>query len=333
MFALIGCLGPDDATLGDTFEVTNSSMSELSSVGGDISAAEILDRARFWFQLCNDSGKADCTANQMWYTTQMSGDSDFHADPQGKQYRKDCSGLVSMALHLDGSLVTSTLPGVLTLIAIDDLQPGDVIDSPVGGHAFLFEEWGDSAHSYYYSYDFGTTPVRHLTVFRSGSDLDTSDGRTFYAYHYPKNINATVKDKQSAPDLLLANGTIAAYTIRPDGTMWGASQSVPGGAFNPWQQMPTGPTFVGEPQVLQLTSGIIAIYARTTTGAIMGTNQNAPGGSFYPWISLGGNLASDPTVLQLANGAMAMYATAPDHNVWGISQAGPGGSWGSWQLL
>lgn len=135
-------------------------------------------------------------------------------------------------MHLNDSLVTSTLPNVLTQIAIDSLQPGDVIDAPadppVGGHTFLFEKWGDSAHSYYYAYDFGTTPVCHRTVFRSGSDLDTSDSRTFYAYHYPKNIDTTIKSK-FAPALMydVGDGTMRIYPW----TSTGSSFAGPGSDY------------------------------------------------------------------------------------------------------
>lgn len=64
-FAMSGCFARgDDATSGDTPEGTSISASALSSVGGDITATEILDRARFWYQLCNDADKSDCTENQ-----------------------------------------------------------------------------------------------------------------------------------------------------------------------------------------------------------------------------------------------------------------------------
>jgi hypothetical protein len=50
-----------------------------------------------------------------------------HRDPQGRMYRTDCSGYVSMALHLSSSLSTVTLPGVGHKISKKSLAAGDYI--------------------------------------------------------------------------------------------------------------------------------------------------------------------------------------------------------------
>src|SRR4051794_19313696 len=66
-----------------------------SSVGGSIKRSEALSRARYWLN--------------KGIVYNMNGS---HRDPQGRMYRTDCSGYVSMALHLGSSLSTVTLPGV-----------------------------------------------------------------------------------------------------------------------------------------------------------------------------------------------------------------------------
>jgi hypothetical protein len=90
-----------------------------------------------------------------------------YPDPQGKNYRTDCSGYVSMAWHLDHSRVTfdpDNLANVATLIGKNDLRAGDLMMAVgVGdqGHAVLFEGWDDAAHTKYSAYEFGATPVSH----------------------------------------------------------------------------------------------------------------------------------------------------------------------------
>ena len=71
---------------------------------------EIIDRAQTWVD------------QQVPYD--MTG---YHPDPQGNEYRTDCSGFVSMAWGLDASENTVTLPDFAETIDKEDLKPGDVL--------------------------------------------------------------------------------------------------------------------------------------------------------------------------------------------------------------
>lgn len=107
-----------------------------STVGGVISRSEILARAQYWVD------------RKVPYS--MSG---YTGDPQGRSYRTDCSGFVSMALHLPTSASTVSLPNYLRPITWAELQPGDVVgtlgDGTAGsdGHVVIFNGWADSAHT------------------------------------------------------------------------------------------------------------------------------------------------------------------------------------------
>jgi hypothetical protein len=72
-------------------------------------------------------------------------------------YRRDCSGYVSMALGLDGpGLNTSELAARSTVIAMFDLQPGDLLINTapdLRGHVVLFERWVDASMTSYYGYE------------------------------------------------------------------------------------------------------------------------------------------------------------------------------------
>lgn len=73
--------------------------------------------------------------------------------PDGRQYRTDCSGFVSMAYGLDTSYSTVTLPEHFTEISKDDLQPGDIIGNlgagsgGAAGHVVIFTGWTDDTET------------------------------------------------------------------------------------------------------------------------------------------------------------------------------------------
>ena len=75
----------------------------------------------------------------------------YTTGPDGRSYRTDCSGFVSMAYGLDQSYSTVTLPEHFTEINKDDLQPGDIIgnlgagSAGAAGHVVIFTGWTDSS--------------------------------------------------------------------------------------------------------------------------------------------------------------------------------------------
>lgn len=107
-----------------------------SSVGGSISRSEVISRAQYWVKK-----KVPYSMNRT------------AADPQGRKYRTDCSGMVSMALHLSTSANTVSLPSYLTAISWSSLKPGDVVGTlgsgtaGANGHVVLFNGWYNSAHT------------------------------------------------------------------------------------------------------------------------------------------------------------------------------------------
>lgn len=80
----------------------------------------------------------------------------YAADPDGVNYRTDCSGFVSMAWGLDTSLSTVTLPEVAHEIPKDDLQPGDILlkggpgTAGAAGHVTIFNGWANAERTAYH---------------------------------------------------------------------------------------------------------------------------------------------------------------------------------------
>ncbi|MEH0108110.1 cell wall-associated hydrolase [Tersicoccus sp. MR15.9] len=122
-------LSPASATTASTS--TTSSTASTATATATISRSTIISRARTWVT-------AHVPYNQQGY----------HRDPQGKLYREDCSGYVSMAWHLRTSYVTSTLPQVSHRITKTQLRPGDVM-LKTSGHVVIFNGWANTAHTKY----------------------------------------------------------------------------------------------------------------------------------------------------------------------------------------
>ncbi|MFI7542436.1 hypothetical protein [Actinoplanes sp. NPDC049599] len=97
-----------------------------SGVGGAITRSETLQRSQYWV----DRG----------FTYTQTGP--WAPDPQGRTYRRDCSGLVSMAWHLSDSRSTATFRnwgGKFDLPSLHDLKAGDAVLRV--GHIELFARW------------------------------------------------------------------------------------------------------------------------------------------------------------------------------------------------
>ncbi|EFZ03564.1 hypothetical protein X797_006774 [Metarhizium robertsii] len=110
-----------------------------SSVGGKITRKEIMDRGQYWV-----SKHIPYSMNKQY------------PDPQGRNYRTDCSGFVSMALHAASpGYSTVTLGQIANPISYSDIKAGDMVGTlaagtgGAAGHVVLFHSWTDSSHKKY----------------------------------------------------------------------------------------------------------------------------------------------------------------------------------------
>ena len=150
LFAAVGATIALAATATGAAQAT---VTPNSSAGGSISRSEVISRAASW--------------NGTPYSTGT-----YKAGPGGDiSYRTDCSGYVSMALHLRTSYSTVSLPQVVTQISKDSLQPGDLIGvlgpntGGNAGHVLIFDGWANTAHTAYNAWeDSGNAGVHHPTI-------------------------------------------------------------------------------------------------------------------------------------------------------------------------
>lgn len=112
-----------------------------SFMNGRITREEIISRGQKWID------------DEVPYSM-----SAFYPDPQGTDYRTDCSGFVAMALHASApGASTVSLPAIATEISWDDLQPGDFVGTlgpgtgGANGHVTLFHSWVDSNRTTYHT--------------------------------------------------------------------------------------------------------------------------------------------------------------------------------------
>jgi hypothetical protein len=124
-----------------------------SSIGGKITANEVMQRAAYWYSQAP-------SYSQSSYSWDVN---------HSREYRHDCSGFIDMALHLgtdyntDGIAASSLFSNegwASTSLSTTDVRPGDVFDDTADGHAFLFEGWAaDGVHMSYYNFGGGSSGV------------------------------------------------------------------------------------------------------------------------------------------------------------------------------
>lgn len=319
--------------------LASSPASAESGLGGPITRDEIIARAQYWIQ--NPPGPYSSQ-------TYVKGIKNPGVSPT-VGYRLDCSGLVSMALHLGSNPPTSTLPQFGDKIDPSDLRPGDYVNSPVRtnnmNHVMLFDQWADKSRGLMWVYDFSYAP-RNVSR-RQMTPQWAGNGGTYMAFRY-KNViesNGNPAAPEAGPalsydapaTLVDSANRISLYAIRSDGNVWGATQPTPGAGLGAWTTIGEGGgSLVGRPSVIQLSNGIIAIYARSQGGTVVGTSQAYVGGPFGAWTTIGtagAGVTGDPVAVQLASGVIAVYATTQAGTVSGASQSVPGGVFGSWSTI
>jgi hypothetical protein len=150
---------------------------QASKMGGKISRQEIISRADYWWQ-------------HRGTIVYGSGHSYRDKDNSKHRYRADCSGYVSMALHLKSSQNTVTLPKYGVKISRKNMKKGDftgILGSGTigrGGHVRIFDKWANKAHTAYVAYDFGSTPVKHQTYYLKNDKPRNGHGWTAYRYKH-----------------------------------------------------------------------------------------------------------------------------------------------------
>ncbi len=192
-----------------------------SAIGGPITRTEIMQRAQGWVD--NQPG----TYNQRG----------FSWDPtHTRKYRRDCSGLVGMAWHLNADPSTRTLPQFSNQISKANLQPGDILNI-ASTHVVLFKSWKtDRRHFSYYS--FGSTPVKIRTAAIDAGTIDSHRATSYVARRYTKIAASstpppTTPTGRAAPTVAYdqGDGTMRMYRWLSDGDSFNRTTDYDSGSF------------------------------------------------------------------------------------------------------
>ncbi|MFN8074853.1 MAG: hypothetical protein U0Q15_05450 [Kineosporiaceae bacterium] len=163
---------------------------EGSGITEGLSRSEILARAKKWVDLHIPYSQSDC-----------------NSDYDGRKYRTDCSGFVSMAWGLTTSYATpdffSDSRGPWTTISWSDLQPGDAVVRD--GHIVLFVSWTDSTKTRFNDYEEMDTDHGTIAYTRS---VATSKSDGYHPIRYDK-----IRPDVVEGDFVQVAGTDPVYRI------------------------------------------------------------------------------------------------------------------------
>ncbi|KAL4886165.1 hypothetical protein BJY04DRAFT_213698 [Aspergillus karnatakaensis] len=159
---------PDDSDSGG-----DGGSSGDSSYQGSITRSEILKRGKYW------------TDRGIPYSMEAE-----YPDAQGRNYRTDCSGFVSMALHAWApGYGTVNLGDVAEAITWGEIQAGDFVGTlgagtgGAAGHVVIFTGWVDSSKEEFHTLEcrgtYGCEPYKREKGFKVG-------GFTAKPYKYVK---------------------------------------------------------------------------------------------------------------------------------------------------
>ena len=180
--------------------VISPSVAAASDVGGRITQSEVIARAEYWLN------------KGIQYNQQGS-----YPDSSGRRYRTDCSGYVSMALHLtdspsSGMMLTDSR---FRPVSRAELKIGDVLT--FSEHVILFAGYdADRVHFTYYT--FGSTPVRKVTGATFNSS--TLDGHPTSSYQARRYVNVIQNGASTYSSDMDANGMTDFVTFTPSDGNW-----------------------------------------------------------------------------------------------------------------
>ncbi|MBS2534917.1 C40 family peptidase [Catenulispora sp. NF23] len=247
--------------------------SAASAIGGPISRGEIIARAQYWVD--NQPGPYD----QSGWSPGPGGD---------HNYRRDCSGYVDMAWHLNADPATEGLWDTFTVpIDRSDLRPGDILINYTE-HTFIFDHWTDANGDFLY-YSFGETPVQHLTGNINAGYVDGIANGDLSARRYNQVVDDTAVAPHPYPSGRIvsardADGRLETFAAGPDG-IWHSWQNSPNGTWSNWVNEGGLPN--AQLAIAPNADGRLELFAENST-ELDHLWQTAPNAAWSTWAKLGG---------------------------------------------
>ncbi|POX55315.1 hypothetical protein C3489_11020 [Streptomyces sp. Ru71] len=294
-----------------------------SSIGGNITRSEILSRAQYWV----DEGVPYSKTS-------------YYADPQGTNYRMDCSGYVSMAWHADQSYTTWTLPSISTDISNSQLLPGDALNYEAE-HVVLFGGWEDKAAGTftYFAENNSSVLTNKYSANINGSSLAGWPTSSYQAIRY----NHTVDDpaKPAATGFADGQGTLSVahtrdgqldtFITQSNGAIARNMETTPSGGWSGWAA-----GFAPENAAKSVVTGVhpdgrVEVFALQTNGGVSRRYQTSPYGAWSDWETFApANSAAQIKVARHSDGRLSVFMLQTNGGIARKYETSAGGSWSDW---
>jgi probable HAF family extracellular repeat protein len=126
---------------------------------------------------------------------------------------------------------------------------------------------------------------------------------------------------------LTSDGSLEAYALGSDASLWHISQTGPGGPWGTWSSL-GGNGLVSEPALVTDSNGQLEIFVISADGYLWNLAQTAPGNwSGAVWHSIASGVKGRPSVARYTgNGRLQVFARAADDSVIYLAQPDAGSS-------
>ncbi|GAA3252395.1 hypothetical protein ACFO1B_45475 [Dactylosporangium siamense] len=282
--------------------LTTPAAANASAINGTIARSETLSRSQYWVDQHVTYTQTGTWAN----------------DGYGKTYRRDCSGLVSMAWHLSNSYVTgdfqhahdSTHPWTGVPGGLDGFQPGDAMVK--SGHIELFVKWVNTANhgqgAYVYSFNSDGETVQNPYANSSFGNLGKnswSDLQNYSPIRYDRiTADATTTDIGLGTSIY-SDGYLQVFATDARGVLRHLYMTNDG----IWHETPPIATGVtGAPATTMYSDGNLQVFVKGTNGDLR--HFYMTGDAVWhetPPIATG--ISSAPTATTYSDGNLQVFAT------------------------
>jgi hypothetical protein len=304
--------------------VTAAPAAAASSKGGKITRSEILSRAQTWVD-------AGVPYNQ----------SGWYPDPQGTNYREDCSGYVSMAWHADSSYVTQTLPDISTDISNSQLLPGDALNYSAA-HVVLFGGWQDkSAGTFtYFAENNPSVLTNKYTGNINASSLAGWPTSVYQAIRYENVVDDAAQPVASGfgdgqGTLSVAHtrdGRLDTFITQSNGAIARNIETSPSGGWSDW-----APGFAPAGAASSVVTGVhpdgrVEVFALQTNGGVARRYQTSAYGAWSDWENFApAGSAAQLKVARHSDGRLSLFMLQSNGGIARNYETSPGGSWSGWK--
>ncbi|MEZ0114575.1 hypothetical protein ABH920_008610 [Catenulispora sp. EB89] len=302
---------------------------DQSTPDGEISGCMAATRAMSWVNANNGNGviyDQGATFNS----------------PDGVPYRTDCSGFVSMALHLTPTGLSAFVTGDMYEangfqdVAKDSLQQGDILDNPSAGdagHVVMFDHWTDSTHTSYWGFEQHGPSGSYGTSYHVIPYPYFSGSGTYYPQHYTGLTPYSQGTGGRIASGVHQDGRVEVFAVTPAGGIENRYETTADGSWSNWSGFgPSGTSLsVVSVATARHLDGRLEVFAVMSDGSILNKYEQTADGSWSGWNSFANaKTAKSITVGVHQDGRLEVFAVTPSGGIQNNYETAPDKAWAGW---